>query len=48
VVGPIKFSNNADALPAFMRQWQGDKQVQVYPADQNAAKLLAPLPGFDK
>jgi len=48
VVGPIKFSNNADVLPAFMRQWQGDKQVQVYPADQNAAKLLAPLPGFDK
>jgi branched-chain amino acid transport system substrate-binding protein len=48
VVGPIKFANNTVILPAFMRQWQGDKQVQVYPADQNAAKLLAPLPGFAK
>ena len=48
VVGPIKFANNTVVLPAFMRQWQGDKQVQVYPADSNAAKLVAPLPGFAK
>jgi branched-chain amino acid transport system substrate-binding protein len=46
VVGPVKFSKNTVVLPAFMRQWQGDRQVQVAPADKNAAKLLAPLPGF--
>jgi branched-chain amino acid transport system substrate-binding protein len=46
VVGPVKFTNNTVVLPAFMRQWQGDKQVQVAPADKNAAKFLAPLPGF--
>lgn len=45
VVGHVKFTKNANILPAFMRQWQGDKQVQVYPVEAGT-KLLVPLPGF--
>lgn len=31
-LGPIKFgTNNADAIPAIMLQWQNAKTVQVYP-----------------
>ena len=47
-VGAVKFSRNAALVPAFMRQWQGDKQVQVFPAGPASLKMLAPLPGFAK
>lgn len=47
-VGAVKFSRNAALVPAFMRQWQGDKQVQVFPAGPASMKMLAPLPGFAK
>ncbi len=46
ILGSIKFVKNAAILEAFMRQWQGTKQVQIYPVDKGAAKILAPLPGF--
>lgn len=48
VIGPVKFVRNASVIPAFMRQWQGDRQVRVFPEGKGSAKLVAPLPGFAK
>lgn len=46
-IGPVKFDEkNTSTIEAFMTQWQGDEQVQVWPTGKDAAKMIAPLPGF--
>lgn len=45
VVGPIKFDANHTAkLPMVEMQWQGGKQVIVWPKAQATAKFLFPAP----
>lgn len=45
VVGPIKFDENHTAkLPMVEMQWQGGKQVIVWPKAQATAKFLFPVP----
>jgi branched-chain amino acid transport system substrate-binding protein len=45
VVGPVKFdANNTSRIPITMMQWQGGKQVVVWPKDRANGKLIFPLP----
>lgn len=48
-IGPITFgANHAAVLPAVMMQWQGDKQVVVYPAEDANGEFVFPVPGLAK
>lgn len=45
--GHVKFDRkHTFTIKAFARQWQGNRQVRIWPTGKGAAKMIAPLPGF--